>query len=47
VYSNTKKMIENLNNNNFLNKSRDFVVNNFSKKVATIKILDVYKSLVE
>ena len=47
VYSNTKKMIENLNNNNFLNKSRDFVVNNFSKKVATIKILNVYKSLVE
>jgi len=47
VYSNTKKMIENLNNNNFLNKSRDFIVNNFSKKVATIKILDVYKSLVE
>ena len=46
LYDNTKKMIENLNNN-FLNKSRDFMVNNFSKKIATIKILDVYRSLVE
>jgi len=46
VYDNAKSMVQNLSNDNFLNKSRSFIVNNFSKKVATIKILETYKTLV-
>ncbi len=47
VYDNTKQMVKNLSNDKFLNKSRSFIVDNFSKKVATIKILETYKTLVK
>jgi glycosyltransferase involved in cell wall biosynthesis len=47
IYGNVKNMIENLNNSKFLNKSRDFIIQRFSKDVTTNKILEVYKILID
>lgn len=47
IYLNARIMIENLNNTLFLSKSREFVLDKFSKKTATKKILKVYKTLVK
>jgi glycosyltransferase involved in cell wall biosynthesis len=45
IYQHTKKMIENLENNKFLNKNRDFIVDNFSLDFLTNKIIKVYQGL--
>ena len=47
VYDNAKRMVKNLSNDKFLSKSRKFIVDNFSQKVATTRILNVYKALVD
>ena len=47
LYKNTKILIENLDDDLFLRKSREFLVNSFSQKIATKKILNTYKKLVQ
>jgi glycosyltransferase involved in cell wall biosynthesis len=45
IYQNTKKMIESLDNDKFLNKNRGFIIENFSKSVLTNKIIKVYSQI--
>lgn len=45
VYSNVIKMVENIDNKEYLNINRNIIVDNFSKKAATNKILSSYKEL--
>ncbi len=45
VYSNVIKMVENIDNKEYLKINRNIIVDNFSKKAATDKILNCYKKL--
>jgi glycosyltransferase involved in cell wall biosynthesis len=46
IYQNTKKMIESLDNDKFLNKNREFIIENFSKEVLTDKVMHLYNDLI-
>ncbi|WP_428028629.1 glycosyltransferase [Arcobacter sp.] len=45
VYKNVCKMVENLDNKNFLNLDRNFIVENFSKDSSTKKIINCYNEM--
>jgi glycosyltransferase involved in cell wall biosynthesis len=45
VYSNVLIMINNIEDKNYLNINRNFIVDNFSKKSATTKIINVYDEM--
>lgn len=47
IYKNAKKMVENLNSDEFLSESRQLIVDKFSKVAATKKIMNVYSDLIK
>ena len=47
LYENTKILIQNIDEDNLAEESREFIANSFSQKIATKKILSIYIKLVQ